>query len=286
MLARAVEFARQRLVERVDDQRRLAAARHAGDAGEGAERNVGVDVLQVVAARADDLQLLPGMAGAAVSPAPGCCRRPVRYCAGDAVGIGMHHSRRAGGDHVAAMDAGARPHIDQIVGGADRILVMLDDDHRVAEIAQPLAGSPAAGRCRAGAGRSTARRAHRARRSGRSRSARRGGCAGSRRPTACRKRAQGQIFEPDVIEESQPLIDFLEDALGDLALLRRQRAVQLGEPVDRLGDREIGDLADIEPAILTASASGFRRWPWQASHGWWSDSGRAPRAPRRCRFPR
>ena len=45
--------------------------------------------------------------------------------------------------------------------------------------------SSAAGRCRAGAGRSTARRARRARRSGPSRSARPAGCAGSRRPTAC-----------------------------------------------------------------------------------------------------
>ena len=46
---------RQRLVERVDQQRRLAAAGDAGDAGEQAERDFGGDVLQVVAARADDL---------------------------------------------------------------------------------------------------------------------------------------------------------------------------------------------------------------------------------------
>ena len=55
-LRRAVELARHRLVERVDQQRRLAAARHAGDAGEQAERDLGGDVLQVVAARADELE--------------------------------------------------------------------------------------------------------------------------------------------------------------------------------------------------------------------------------------
>ena len=37
-LARVVELPRQRLVERVDHQRRFAAARNAGDAGESAER--------------------------------------------------------------------------------------------------------------------------------------------------------------------------------------------------------------------------------------------------------
>ena len=56
MLQRAVELARHGLVERVDDERRLAAAGHAGDAGEGAERDLRRHVLQVVALRADDLE--------------------------------------------------------------------------------------------------------------------------------------------------------------------------------------------------------------------------------------
>ena len=36
------------------------------------------------------------------------------------------------------MDAGAGADVDQIVGGADGLLVVLDDDHRVAEVAQVL----------------------------------------------------------------------------------------------------------------------------------------------------
>ena len=60
--------------------------------------------------------------------------------AGDAVGIGHDRLGRAFGDDVAAMDAGARPHIDNPIGGADRLLVVLDDDDRVAEVAQPLQG--------------------------------------------------------------------------------------------------------------------------------------------------
>ena len=62
-LAGAVEPPRQRLVERVDQQRRLAAAGHAGDGGEQAERDFGGDVFQVVAARADDLERAAGFFG-------------------------------------------------------------------------------------------------------------------------------------------------------------------------------------------------------------------------------
>src|SRR4029079_883156 len=54
--AGAVDLAGQRLVQRVDQQRRLAAAGDAGDAGEQAQRNLGGEVLQVVAAGVDDLE--------------------------------------------------------------------------------------------------------------------------------------------------------------------------------------------------------------------------------------
>jgi hypothetical protein len=65
-VARAVEPARDRLVERVDQERRLAAARDAGDAGEQAERDFGGDVLEIVAARADDRSMRLGFGGAAL----------------------------------------------------------------------------------------------------------------------------------------------------------------------------------------------------------------------------
>src|SRR5690606_21111381 len=58
LLARAHDAARGGLVERLDQEGGLAAARHAGDAGEGAERDLRRHVLQVVAARADDLDAL------------------------------------------------------------------------------------------------------------------------------------------------------------------------------------------------------------------------------------
>jgi hypothetical protein len=56
VLRRAVELSRHRLVERVDDERGFARAGDAGDAGEQAERDVGGDGFQVVAARARERQ--------------------------------------------------------------------------------------------------------------------------------------------------------------------------------------------------------------------------------------
>ena len=41
-------------------------------------------------------------------------------------------------DDLAAVLARARPHVDDVVGRADRVVVVLDDDHAVAEIAQVL----------------------------------------------------------------------------------------------------------------------------------------------------
>ena len=180
----AVQLPRRRLVERVDDQRRLAAAGDAGDAGERAERDRRGDVLEIVAAGADDFQLAAGCGDAARRRRRHEPLRRKDIAPVSELGSAHDLRRRPLGDDLAAVDAGAGADVDDVIGGEDRVLVMLDDDHRVAEFAQAPAASRAAARCRAGAGRSTARRARRARRSGPSRSARRGGCAGFRRPTS------------------------------------------------------------------------------------------------------
>src|SRR3546814_1572204 len=63
---------------------------------------------------------------------------PRQIIAGDAGFIADDVVERAFGHHLAAMHARARPHVDDIVGGADRVLVMLHDKHRVAQVAKPL----------------------------------------------------------------------------------------------------------------------------------------------------
>ena len=132
-----VQAARQRRIQRVQDQGRLAAAGHAGDAGEGAERDRDLDVLQVVLARAGQLQPaaalgLPAQQGQGDLPAPD------QVLPGQALGRRHDRRRRALGDHHAAVHPGAGAHVDHVVGGQDRLLVVLDHDHRVAEVAQAL----------------------------------------------------------------------------------------------------------------------------------------------------
>ena len=47
-----------------------------------------------------------------------------------------HLRQRALRHHLAAVDARAGAEVDHVIGGADGVLVVLDHDHRVAEVAQ------------------------------------------------------------------------------------------------------------------------------------------------------
>ena len=58
-------------------------------------------------------------------------------------------------------------------------------------------------------------------------------------------RGHGEVVEADVVQEAQPLADLLEDAHGDLVLLGREMAGQVGEPLVGLADRHLADLADV-----------------------------------------
>ncbi len=129
------ELARRRLVERVDQERRLAAARDAGHARHQAKWHRCGDVLQVVAGRADDGDLAMFLNRAALD------RDRDFACAGEvlpgqAVSRRLDLGRRALGDDLAAVNAGTGADVDDMVGGEHRVLVMLDNDHRIAEVAQ------------------------------------------------------------------------------------------------------------------------------------------------------
>ena len=66
----------------------------------------------------------------------GCCFSPERYGPGDGRRVGHDLCGRALGDDVAAVHAGAGPHVDDVIGGEDGLAVVLDDDHAVAEVDQ------------------------------------------------------------------------------------------------------------------------------------------------------
>ena len=59
---------------------------------------------------------------------------------GHRVGLRRELAGAALGHEAAAALAGARPDVDDVVGGADRFLVVLDDDQRVALVGQVLQG--------------------------------------------------------------------------------------------------------------------------------------------------
>ena len=67
---------------------------------------------------------------------------------------------------------------------------------------------------------------------------------------AAGQRARGaperQVFEPDVDEEGEAVADLLEDPHRDLVLLRRQARRQLAEPALGGLDRQRRRLADVE----------------------------------------
>ena len=222
VLAGAVEAAGDGLVERVDEERRLAAAGDAGDAGEEAERDLGGDVLQIVAGGADDAEHL------ALLRRPAEDRhldraRAGEILAGERFRVGDDLRRRALGDDLAAMDAGGRADVDDIVGLADRVLVVLDDDDGVAEVAEVAERVEEAGIVAlVEADRGLVEDVEDAGQAGadlRGEADALALAAGERAGGA----GEGQVVEPDIDEELQALADLLQDARGDLVLLWRQR---------------------------------------------------------------
>src|SRR4029077_16423135 len=101
--------------EDVVDERTLSRSTHAGDANEDAERNIHVDVFQVVVPRPDDAESL------AVGRPPALRRFDLRATRqvrpGKTVRVGDDLGIRAGGDHFASADAGAGAEIDDVVRG-------------------------------------------------------------------------------------------------------------------------------------------------------------------------
>ena len=182
---------------------------------------------------------------------------PERYLPVHEFGAAIDVVDRALRHDVAAVDAGAGADVEHVVGGADRVLVVLDHDHGVAEVAQPLQ--------RFEEPRVVAlvqpdrRLVEHVEHAGEAGADLRG--EPDALALAARQRAGGarerEIFEPDIDQEFQPLADLLEHAHRDLVLLRRQPLRQLGEPFAGALDRHLGDLADVPLADLHAQRLGL-----------------------------
>ena len=171
-----------------------------------------------------------------------------------------HRVQRARDDHLAAVPPRARPQVHDVVGGADRLLVVLDHEHRVAQVAQlaqrreepgvvalvqadrrlvedvehadearaDLRGEPDALRLAAG------ERAGRA--------------------------AERQVLEADVDEEAEPVAHLLEDRARDLGVepgLPVPADRQALDELERGGDRHLDQVADALPAHQDREALGL-----------------------------
>ena len=120
---------------------------------------------------------------------------------------------------MAAVDAGAGADVEHVIGGADGVLVVLDHDHGVAEVAQALEGfQQARVVALVQADRGLVQHIEHAGEAG---ADLRGepdalALAAGERAGGARQR---QIIEPDVDQELQPLADFLQHAGADFVLL-------------------------------------------------------------------
>ena len=207
-------------IQHVVHERGLARSADARHHGQGVERDADVDVLEVVLGRAQQLQLL-----AAAAPPGG------RHANRELLAEIFRRQRarllhqafeRSRVDHATALLARAESQIDDVIGDADHVGVVLDDDHGVALVAElpedvdePLvvARVQADRRLVEHVERADQRRAERRREVDALRLAAR---------ERGRQAVERQVVEADVAQERQPARDFLQHLLGDRGFLLRQ----------------------------------------------------------------
>ena len=205
----------------------LPEPRDAGDADERAQRDLDVDVLEVVVrGAADDQPFFADAAGAAPGPRSAAC--PERYWP-----VRLSRLRRMIGStgpvghDLAAAHAGPGAEVDDVVGRPHRVFVVLDDDHRVAQVAQPgQGGQQAVVVARVQADRRLVEDVQHADQPAADLAGQADAlhlAAGERRRGAVER----EVVQADVAQEAQPAADLLEhfggDRLAGLVELQRLR---------------------------------------------------------------
>jgi hypothetical protein len=218
-------------------KRRLARTGHAGDADEQTCRNFQIDILEIVARCTGHTQhqLIVGRAALARHRDAALAGK---ILAGQRALLAEDVLDLALGDDFAAVHAGAGADVDDVVGAADRVFVVLDDDDGVAEVAQARQRAEQAFVVAlVQADRRLIEYVHDADQA-------RADLAGQADALclAARERVglaiERQVIQADVDEEAQALADFLDDLGRDLAAPSGQ--FQLVEKVERLVDRQCG----------------------------------------------
>src|SRR5450432_3650040 len=237
------------VVENVLDERRFSGAGHAGDRDEHPQWYLSSEILQVVRSGALDPKR-KAMSGHSPRTGDGDLHLTTEIFAGERGRVADDLLDRSFGDDEAAVLAGTGTHVDEVVRLAHRLLVVLDDDHRVAQIAQlPQRGEQARVVALVESDRrlvEDVEHTHQA------------GSDLRREPDAlrlaARQRFRGaterEIVQPDIDEKAQALADLLQDRTRDVlvepgtSILSHRHALEEGE---RLGDGELRNLADVQP---------------------------------------
>ena len=236
---RPVQLAGGQAVQGVVDQGRFAGTGYAGDAGQQADRKAGLDLFQVVAAGALEHQHPLRVEG------PALLRHldalpPREILPGQRVGIGHDRRGRALRDHLPAMHTGAGADVDHMVRQFDGVLVVLDNDHRIAEVAQMQQGIEqplVVALVQADGG--FVQHIHHAHQSG-------ADLAGQTDALRLAARqgvgaaVERQVIQANVDQKAQALADFLDDLCRYLAALTGQ--VQLLEKTHGAADGQGGEM--------------------------------------------
>ncbi len=135
---RALELGLERPEEDVVDERRLPRTGHARHRDQAAEREAHVDAGEVVLGRTAHPE--PPLAGRPALRWDVDASPPREVATGDRLRARSDLSDRARHDDPPTVLARPRPDVHDVVGHADRVLVVLDHDHGVAEVPEPSQG--------------------------------------------------------------------------------------------------------------------------------------------------
>jgi hypothetical protein len=234
----AVQLLLERAVQHVVHERALPRAAHAGHHGERAERHADVGALEVVLARAGERDPPRPQPAPLGGERHGALAREV--LAGERALGGA--ADRAGEHQLAPLLAAPRADLDHVVGHLDRLGVVLDDEHRVAGVAQ--AAQQAEQPLHVARVQPHARLVEHVERVHEARPERVGEADALR--LAAGERARGaverEVAEPHVDEEAHPRARLVEDVGGDLPLGAAQ--LEPAEPPVERVDRHRRGVAD------------------------------------------
>ena len=232
--------------ECLNRQSGLAPTGHARDADKLAQREIDSHIFQVVARGLHHRHGLP-----VARPTFGRNAdfpRTGQVLACDRVFVIGYLFRRTVADHLTAVDARAGTDVKDVVGLADRVLVMFHHDHRIALIPQVFQrGQKPVVVALVQTNRRFVQNIENARQARADLAGQTDTLAFTARQSACIPR-QCQILKPHVVQEPKAFANFLQDRAGDFVLLFAQRLWHALRPSVGILDRHLDHLPHMQAA--------------------------------------